>query len=125
MVGGVAETIQMSSAKLVFATNLMTKPGQTDGMTACDHVREIERYVGQKPDVVIVNTGVVPEPVLEQYTKMGQFPVVDDCDGYEAEIIRADLLSTEVVEKSKADGLVRSLVRGDGDTFASLLLQLL
>jgi 2-phospho-L-lactate transferase/gluconeogenesis factor (CofD/UPF0052 family) len=109
----------------VFAANLMTRPGQTDNMTAIDHVTEIERYVGRRPDVVVVNTGEVPEHLLKKYADSDQFPVVDDCDGYDAKIIRADLLSRDEVVKSKADVLQRSLVRGDGAKFARLLLTLL
>lgn len=125
VIGGVSAAILQSEAKLVYAANLMTRPGQTDDMTACDHAREIEKYVGKRPDVVIVNTGTVPEHLLKRYAEFGQFPVVDDCDGYEAEIIRADLLSNDEVVKSKADVLQRSLVRGDGEKFAKLLVTLL
>lgn len=125
VVGGVSDVIQQSAAQLVYAVNLMTRPGQTDDMTAQDHVKEIERYVGRKPDIVIVNTGKVSESLLQRYEEMGQFPVVDDCGDCGAEVIRADLLSTEEVQKSKADVLVRSLVRGDGDKFASLVLKIL
>jgi len=125
VVGGVRETIQQSPAKLAYAVNLMTRPGQTDDMTAVDHIKEVERYIGRKPDTVIVNTGSISQPLLDTYAEMGQFPVVDDCDDYDAEIIREDLLSAEEVKKSKADKLVRSLVRGDGDKFASMLLKMI
>lgn len=125
VVGGVSEAIVQSKAKLVYASNLMTRPGQTDNMSACDHVREIERYVGRRPDIVIVNTGTVPKHLLEKYAESEQYPVIDDCDEYEAEIIRADLLSTDEVVKPKSDVLQRSLVRGDGEKFAALLVKLL
>jgi len=125
VVDGVSAAILQSQATLVYAANLMTRAGQTDGMTACDHAREIEHYIGKRPDIVVVNTGTVPEHLLERYAESHQFPVVDDCDDYEAEIIRADLLSTDEVIKSKGDVLQRSLVRGDGEKFAELLLKLL
>lgn len=125
VIGGVSAAILQSGAKLVFAANLMTRPGQTDDMSACDHAREIEKYVGKRPDVVIVNTGEVPEHLLKKYAEKDQYPVRDDCDAYEAEIIRADLLDKSEVVKPKGDVLERSLVRGDGDKFAKLLLELL
>lgn len=125
VVGGVSAAILQSKATLVYAANLMTRPGQTDNMSACDHTREIEKYVGRKPDYVIVNTGEVPAHLLERYRASGQYPVADDCSDYEAEIIREDLLSREEVVKKAGDVLVRSLVRGDGDKFAKLLLNLL
>ncbi len=125
VVEGVPEAIQASDAQFVFASNLMTRPGQSHNMTACDHVQEVARYVGRTPDCVVVNTGKVPQHLLEKYAQAFQFPVVDDCDNYEQRVIRADLLSSEEVIKRKGDVLQRSLVRGDGDKFAALLMQLL
>lgn len=125
VVEGFSAAILQAKAKLVFASNLMTRPGQTDNMTATDHVKEIERYVGRRPDIVIVNTGTVPEHLLQKYAESEQYPVIDDCDSYDAEIIRADLLSTDEVVKPKSDVLQRSLVRGDGKKFAKLLMELL
>jgi uncharacterized cofD-like protein len=125
VVAGVPEAIRNAQAKFVFASNLMTRPGQTHNMTAKQHVEEVAKYVGQMPDCVIVNTGEVPPRLLEKYAQGFQFPVVDDCDSLSCSIIRDDLLSTEEVVKKKGDVLQRSLVRGDGDKFATLLLSLL
>jgi uncharacterized cofD-like protein len=125
VVEGVPEAIQSSKAKFVFASNLMTRPGQTHNMTACQHVDEVTKYVGRMPDCVIVNTGEVPAHLLEKYAQGFQFPVVDDCVSSAYTVIRADLLSSDEVVKKKGDVLQRSLVRGDGDKFAKVLLGLL
>lgn len=127
VIEGVSSAILESRATFVFAANLMTRPGQTYGMTACDHVYEVKKYVGKLPDVVIINTGKVPEPLLESYAKMHQFPVTDDCQLIESEvkIIREDLLSRDEVVKKKGDVLQRSLVRGDSEKIAELILSLL
>jgi uncharacterized cofD-like protein len=124
VIEGVPEAIQASKAKFVFASNLMSRPGQTHEFSSCDHVREVVRYVGRTPDIVIVNTGVVPDHLLEKYALNFQFPVNDNCapDGYE--VIREDLLSREEVVQRSGDVLQRSLVRGDGDKFAELLVTL-
>ncbi len=125
VVKGVPEAIQSSKAKFVFASNLMTRPGQTHRFTSCDHVREVIKYVGRTPDVVIVNTGEVPEHLLEKYAQNFQYPVSDDCQVGDYKVIREDLLSREEVVKRKGDVLQRSLVRGDGEKFAALLVSLL
>lgn len=125
VIDGVSAAILQSNATLVFAANLMTRPGQTDGMTAVDHVREIEKYVGREPDVVVVNTGIIPVRLLHRYAECKQLPVRDDSDRLTCRVIRADLLSTDEVIQVKGDALQRSLVRGDGDTFAHLLMKLL
>ena len=77
------------------------------------------------PDIVIINTGEVPDSLLKRYSEMHQFPVVDDCDALDTRIIREDLLAREEVVKRKGDVLTRSLVRGDGEKFAKLLVSLL
>jgi uncharacterized cofD-like protein len=125
VVEGVPEAIQESKAKFVFASNLMTRPGQTHNMSACDHVDEVSRYVGRTPDCVIVNTGEVPEHLLYKYAEKFQFPVIDDCHSVLYDVVRDDLLSPEEVVMRKGDVLQRSLVRGDGDKFAKVLLELL
>lgn len=125
VVEGVSEAIRDSKGIFVFASNLMTRPGQTHNMNACDHVREVEKYVGQMPDYVIINTGVVPEHLLKRYAEKFQFPVTNHCDTLEATIIYEDLLSTEEVVRKKGDVLQRQLVRGDGDKMSKLLLEIL
>lgn len=125
VVQGVPEAIRDSHATFVFASNLMTRPGQTHNMTACDHVAEVTKYVGQAPDCVILNTGEVPAHLLEKYAQNFQFPVIDDCKDRPYRVIRDDLLSSDEVVKRKGDVLQRSLVRGDGDKFAKVLLSLL
>lgn len=125
VVDGVPEAIQQTRAKFVFACNLMTRPGQTNEMTACEHVAEVEKYVGRMPDIVVLNTGIVPKHLLDRYAEAFQFPVVDDCTDCPYTVLREDLLSSDEVVKRKGDVLQRSLVRGDGEKFATLLLNLL
>ena len=125
VVEGVGEAICSSKAKFVFALNLMTRPGQTHGMTATDHSNEVAKYVGKMPDCVVINTGDVPSRLLEKYAAEFQFPVADDSHLLSCTVIKEDLLSSEEVVKKKGDVLKRSLVRGDGDKFATLLMTLL
>lgn len=127
VIEGVSAAIRESHARFVFAANLMTRPGQTTGMTACDHVREVQKYVGKLPEVIIINTGEVPEHLVQRYAELGQFPVIDDCVEMESEtqVIREDLLAREEVVKKKGDILTRSLVRGDSEKLSRLILSLL
>lgn len=124
VVAGVPEAIQASKGKFVFLSNLMTEPGQTNGMKASDHVREVMKYVGRAPDTVIVNTSIVPETLLARYAESNQSPVEDDTDTLDCNVVKADLLSNEEVVKKTGDVLKRSLVRGDADKMAKVIIDL-
>ncbi len=125
VIEGVSDAILQSKAQFVYASNLMTRPGQTHGLSAGAHVKEVRKYVGKLPDTVIINTGTVPEHLLKRYADMHQYLVADDCDDIETRIIRQDLLDSHEVIKKKGDVLQRSLVRGDGDKYAKIILSLL
>jgi len=125
VVDGVPEAIQAAKAQFVFITNLMTSQGQTCGMSITDHVDEVSKYVGRKPDTLLVNTGAVSGALLERYAEACQYPVVDDADETNCTVVRADLLDTTEVVKKKGDVLQRSLVRGDSKKMAEALYALL
>ncbi len=52
-------------ARVVQVLNILTQPGQTDGFSAADHVAEVARYLGRRPDVVLANTARPPAWALE------------------------------------------------------------
>ena len=125
VVEGVSDAIINSSARFVFITNLMTKPGQTHYMTASDHVKEVAKYIGKNPDIVVVNTASINQKLLKRYTQANQYPVVDDITNEEYFVVRAPLLDSEVVEKKASDMLQRSFVRGDAQKMGDVLYDLL
>lgn len=114
LVPGVSEAIKKAKAKKVFVLNLMTKYGQTYNMSAQDHIKVLEKYIGKTLDHVIINNSEYPPHVLQKYKKMKEFPVVDDLpqNSY-YNVVRKPVVADQVVQKSKADKLVRSLIRHD------------
>lgn len=80
VVAGVSEAIRKSKAKKVLIINLMTRHGQTDGFSAKDHLKEVEKYLGKGViDVCIVNKSKsFPKGVLERYKEENAHPVKDD-----------------------------------------------
>jgi uncharacterized cofD-like protein len=58
----------MKRKRVAFILNILTQPGQTDGFTARDHVEEIARYLGRRPDVVIANSKRPPDWALGRAT---------------------------------------------------------
>ncbi len=81
LVPGLVEAIRQSQAKVIFVCNVMTQPGETDGYTASDHVEAIYRHVGAGLfDMIIVNSAVLPDVVLQQYALQNAYPVTVDVE---------------------------------------------
>jgi uncharacterized cofD-like protein len=126
VVRGVPDAIQKSRGKVVYVVNLMTKKGQTYNFTVKDHVCEMEKYLGRKIDVVIVNTGKFPSSILRKYEKEDEFPVNIDLDSLSGRnIIKKDFIAKEEVKKITGDVLRRSLIRHDPDKLARVLVKLI
>ncbi len=93
---GIQTALRISPALKVQIVNIMTQPGQTDGMSARDHIEAIAQVVGTAPDVAVVNTNRPPDAWLKVYRKDGAEPVRLDVDGLrETRVIGADLLEPE------------------------------
>lgn len=93
---GIQTALRVSRALKVQVVNIMTQAGQTDGMSARDHIEQLSIYLGTSPDVAIVNAKRPPEKWVKPYRKEGAEPVRLDVDGLrETRIIQADLLEPE------------------------------
>jgi uncharacterized cofD-like protein len=125
VVAGFSDALSSTNAQIVYVANLMSRTGQTIGMTAQDYVAEIQRYLGRKPDIVIVNTASLPQHLVQRYAAEGNHPV--DTTGLEhlCTIVRADILAREPVVTVAGDVLERSLLRHDSDRLAQVVCSLL
>ena len=64
----VLKAIDESNAKIMYVSNMMTQPGETDGFTISDHVKLLNSYLGKrKLDIVIVNNKKIDTKILEKY----------------------------------------------------------
>ncbi len=81
LVAGVAEAIGHSKATRIYIPNLMTQPGETDGMTVSAHVRAIYRHTKRRLlDWVIINDHPISPGVADRYRLQGAEPVRADLD---------------------------------------------
>jgi uncharacterized cofD-like protein len=72
LVNGVVDVIAASSAVKIFICNLMTQPGETDGLTARRHLEIVREYAhGLNFDYVIVNNRPISELQACLYTRDG------------------------------------------------------
>ncbi|CAN5464857.1 hypothetical protein BH18ACI1_BH18ACI1_18230 [soil metagenome] len=72
LVKGVAEAISDSAAVKIFICNLMTQPGETDGLSAKRHLEIVWEYAPEISfDYVIVNNCPINEDQLARYRSEG------------------------------------------------------
>lgn len=128
IVDGVPGALQETKATVVQVTNLVTKPGQTDGWMVTDYVTEIERFVGRGViDYVLYNTEKPDKAMLKKYTSEGEYPVGFKATSFKKvpyKAIGKDLVSNEFPEVSKNDKLTRTLIRHDSDKVARELMRI-
>lgn len=101
LVSRIAREVAHANAVKMYVCNVMTQPGETDGMTAADHVEALLDNAGERVcDYVIVNDEP-PSRLLGAYAQEGQVPVVPDVDRITAlgiEPVRASVIGeTEMV----------------------------
>jgi uncharacterized cofD-like protein len=116
LVHGVPETIEASKAVKIFVCNLMTQPGETDGLTARRHLEIIRDYAPNLNfDLLVVNSKPITEKQSAIYQSEGAEQIgvhgsmADEIiEG--AAVVRADLLADD------------EMVRHDPARLASTLL---
>lgn len=131
VVDGIAKAIAKSKAQKVLVMNLMTKFGQTAGLTASDHLFELYKYLsgGVVQTILVSEPFKLKEDIKKRYEEEKAEIIVDDLDfsnqSPKPKIVRADLISNRIYEKPKSDTLIRSLIRHDPDKLAKALVKLL
>ena len=78
LVDGVAQALRETRALKVMVANLMTQPGETDGMDCADHVRAVIEHAGPVLDAVLVNCATPCEQAVRRYARKGSIPVRAD-----------------------------------------------
>jgi uncharacterized cofD-like protein len=119
---GVSAALRTAPAPVVAIGNLMSRPGQTVGMDAGDHVREWARYAGRLPDVLLAHDGEIPEVLLAPYVAEHEHPIA--LRGVDAGV---RLLTTDLLWRPTAAEMAlpqKHLVRHDSDKVAAALVSL-
>ncbi len=96
LVDGVGEAICQSKALKMYICNIMTQDGETEGMTASDHVAALLRHASPGlVDLCLCNNAPVRPGLVERYRAEDAAPIVVDREAIEA-------LGVEVVERPLA-----------------------
>jgi uncharacterized cofD-like protein len=116
LVPGIAGAIEHSMAFKIYVCNIMTQPGETDGMSAADHVRALLRGTGRQVfDYVLVNVEQ-PHRLLKRYESERAFQVRPDVQAVSAMGV------TPIYGKFVSE---TQLVRHDADRLAQSLMKLI
>lgn len=81
-----------TQAQLVYICNIMTEAGETDGLSAWEHVEVLARHLGRMPDRVAVNTRAVDPARLARYRQEGAEVVAFDPAPFTTARLELDLL---------------------------------
>jgi len=95
LVDGVKEALQRSRAKVIYIGNIMTKFGETDHFTAKDFIKHLEKFLGRKINIALINSGRPDKETLERYKKQKAEMVdpIDEKNWSGRQIISENLIS--------------------------------
>jgi len=95
----VQQALYNTKAKIMYISNAMTQPGETDNYGVSDHINVIQKYIGNILDAVIVCNTKLDKNILEKYqTEEQKDPVIIDYENLnkmDIEIIEDNLLVIE------------------------------
>lgn len=131
VVPGVGEALRQTGAKCVYVSNLVTKPGPTDGYNVHDFADEIERLAGGPfLDYVVYNTDHPSDKLLEKYAHDGEYGVQVNEEEFSqrswkakgARILAKDMWNG--AQSSDPLASVRSFIRHDPEAVARQLMKI-
>jgi uncharacterized cofD-like protein len=113
LVGGMARAIEESHAAKIYVCNVMTQPGETDHLTASQHVsRLLEQSGARVCEYEIVNEQP-PRVLRDIYAEEGQLPVEVDRDAIAA--LGITVVGANVISEAQN-------VRHDSNSLADVVL---
>jgi uncharacterized cofD-like protein len=114
LIPGILEAVNSSGARVVLPMNLMTQPGETDGMSGIEHLDALEDHIGGKlVDVVIANCAALPDAGLRHYAEVDAVPVETDRQLIESRgktLIEQDLLAAGELIRHDPAKLCRAVI---------------
>jgi len=116
LVHGVPESIEESKAVKVFVCNLMTQPGETDGINARRHLEIVREYASKLNfDFLVVNSQQITPKQSELYQLEGaeQIGVHGSMGGENIEgacVVRAELLADDEMVRHDPERLAVTLL---------------
>jgi uncharacterized cofD-like protein len=115
LVDGIAEAVRHCQGEVVYVCNVMTKRGETDGYTAADFVRVIQRHLGRPVDVVLLNDELPPPALIERYAGEGSHPVdpvPEQVQALGARVVTGNFMTADALLRHDAESVMAALWPG-------------
>ncbi len=95
LVPDIATALRRSESPVIYVANLMTQPGETEGLSFEDHIFWIHKLLERWPDYVFANNGSIPKDIVEKYRRDGATPLIESFRSSDYVCIAGDFLSIE------------------------------
>lgn len=114
LVENIVEALEKSRARKLYIQNIMTQRGESDGMSAADHVEALVCHSRGRLlfSRILLNNAVPSLELLKRYENEGATLVVNDkerLDSMGLEHIESDLLARDRVIRHDPDSLARAV----------------
>lgn len=77
IVDEIKDAIYESKAPIMYVSNLVTQPGETDGYAVSDHLKVLNEYLEKRSvDIVIANNAPIDEAIVKKYKSLEQKELV-------------------------------------------------
>jgi len=114
LIPGIRQALRRTRARKVLLLNLMTQPGETDGMMGPAHLRAIERHAGKGlVDIVLASASPIAGTLLRYYAEAGSEPVQvqrEVLEGKGIQVVEADLLAAGELIRHDSAQLARAVL---------------
>jgi uncharacterized cofD-like protein len=114
LIPGIRQVLGKTKARVVLLLNLMTQPGETDGMMGRAHLSAIERHAGRGLiHTVLANSRPIPPELLTHYAETGAVPVgVEraELEGAGVRVVEAELLAPGELIRHDSEKLARAVL---------------
>ncbi len=114
LIKGITDAIVASNAIKVYVCNVMTESGETDNLSAFEHLNVIIKHSHPKiVDYCIVNNGKVPDEWLERYKQENSYPIAAESAKFNSlgvKIIEADIITIADYVRHDSAKLARTIL---------------
>ncbi|HOT92729.1 MAG TPA: YvcK family protein [Anaerolineae bacterium] len=107
LVPEIGQALQTTKAPKVYVCNIATQPGETDGYTAQDHIRALEKHIGAGIISIVLVNNHIPEGETATGVEWVR-PDVETCKGLR--VIAQDLVDETLIGHHESSKVARALL---------------